>query len=91
MAWFIHQHRKQMPLLSVGQLLSNTLYTRRFFPMYAFNILGGIDKKTGEGYIFGYDSIGSMERKKYRYVGVVPLSLSLSRTPLVFLDPANSS
>lgn len=51
---FALQHRKQMPLVSVSQLLSNTLYGRRFFPFYAFNVLGGVDE-TGEGFVFGYD------------------------------------
>ncbi len=49
MQWFEFQHRKEMPLVSVSQLLSTTLYQKRFFPYYAFNVLGGVDSQTGEG------------------------------------------
>lgn len=64
MQWFQHQHRKQMPLVSVSQLLSNTLYGRRFFPYYAFNVLGGVDDK-GEGWVYGYDAVGNFEQVKW--------------------------
>jgi 20S proteasome subunit beta 6 len=81
MQWFEFQHRKEMPLVSVSQLLSTTLYQKRFFPYYAFNVLGGVDSQTGEGessfwfwfcstkactgFVFGYDAVGSFEKIKW--------------------------
>ena len=40
-----HQHNKQMSCPAMAQLLSNTLYFKRFFPYYAFNVLGGLDNE----------------------------------------------
>ena len=41
-----HQHGESMGVSAVGQLLGNTLYGRRFFPYYTWNVVGGLD---GEG------------------------------------------
>jgi 20S proteasome alpha/beta subunit len=43
-----HSHNMKMSCSAVAQLLSVTLYYRRFFPYYAFCMVGGIDED-GEG------------------------------------------
>mmetsp|Transcript_6221 Transcript_6221/g.12290 ORF Transcript_6221/g.12290 Transcript_6221/m.12290 type:complete len:158 (-) Transcript_6221:4852-5325(-) len=63
MTVYEHSHRRVMRLGAIAQMLSVLLYQRRFFPYYTFNVIGGIDEH-GEGFVYGYDAIGSHERVK---------------------------
>ncbi|KAL7676221.1 hypothetical protein ACOME3_002477 [Neoechinorhynchus agilis] len=54
-------HRRVMPVEAMASLLSSTLYRRRFFPLYTYNLVAGIDRD-GHGALFGFDPVGSYER-----------------------------
>lgn len=63
-----HSHNKPMSCQAMAQLLSNTLYYKRFFPYYAFNLCAGLDSE-GRGAVYTYDAIGSYERTGYSCQG----------------------
>ena len=40
-----HNHRRPMGVNALAQLLGNTLYYKRFFPHYTWNLTCGLDDK----------------------------------------------
>lgn len=63
-----HAHGKEMSTSAAAQLLCTTLYSRRFFPYYAFCMLAGLDEN-GKGATYGYDAVGSFKRDDYGCMG----------------------
>lgn len=53
---------------AAAQLMSVTLYYRRFFPYYAFCMIAGLDAE-GKGAVYGYDAVGSFKRDDYGCMG----------------------
>ena len=65
---YIQQNKREPDTECIAQLLSNTLYGRRFMPYYAFNLLCGLDRD-GQGCVFGYDAVGSYDKLTYGVQG----------------------
>ncbi len=42
---YAHNHARPMSVSAAAQLLSNTLYYKRFFPFYTFNLCAGLDEQ----------------------------------------------
>ncbi|ONM22763.1 Proteasome subunit beta type [Zea mays] len=90
-----HQHNKRMSCPAMAQLLSNTLYYKRFFPYYAFNVLGGLDSE-GKGCVFTYDAVGSYERTGYSAQGtgstlIMPVLDNQLKSPSPLLLPVRDA
>lgn len=63
-----YRHGKPMSVKACAQRLSTILYQKRFFPYYAYAILGGLDEE-GKGAVYSYDPVGSYEREQSRAGG----------------------
>lgn len=62
------KHGEPMKVHAVAQMLANTLYGRRFFPYFTWNILAGLDENS-VGCIYSYDPVGNYERVRVNVTG----------------------
>lgn len=65
---FILEHNHVPSVHVIARMLLISLYAKRFFPFYTFNLLAGIDENN-EAVLYGYDAIGSHERLPHGCVG----------------------
>uniref|UniRef100_A0A452GVB4 Proteasome 20S subunit beta 1 n=1 Tax=Gopherus agassizii TaxID=38772 RepID=A0A452GVB4_9SAUR len=50
-------------------LLSTVLYSRRFFPYYVYNIIGGLDEEEEKGAVYSFDPVDSYQRDAFKAGG----------------------
>ncbi|CAL5981469.1 Proteasome_subunit beta type [Hexamita inflata] len=65
---YAYKTGKEISVAQFSRLVSVSLYRRRFFPWYTFNIVGGLDEQ-GRGRIFSYDAVGSSGEYQYTSTG----------------------
>jgi 20S proteasome subunit beta 6 len=92
---FKHAHGRPMSVVALAQMLSNTLYFKRFFPYFTFNMAVGLDDQ-GVGAVYTYDAIGSYERTGYSCQGtgkdlIQPVLDNQLKADSPLLVPARSS
>ncbi|CAN2391664.1 beta [Pristimantis euphronides] len=63
-----HSNNKTMTSSAIAAMLSTILYSRRFFPYYVYNIIGGLDEE-GKGAVYSFDPVGSYQRDGYKAGG----------------------
>ncbi|XP_055707646.1 proteasome subunit beta type-1 [Phlebotomus papatasi] len=68
MQMYKHQHQRTMSTNAIAQMISITMYNKRFFPYYTSTIVAGLDVN-GKGRVFSYDPIGNCEESDYKAGG----------------------
>ncbi|XP_015674531.1 proteasome subunit beta type-1 [Protobothrops mucrosquamatus] len=63
-----HSNNKIMTSGAIAAMLSTILYSRRFFPYYVYNIIGGLDEE-GKGAVYSFDPVGSYQRDSFKAGG----------------------
>jgi len=66
--WYHFRHNKPMSIHAASRLITQLLYSKRFFPYYVATIIAGLDEQ-GRGAVYSYDPVGSCEREDCRAGG----------------------
>lgn len=66
--YYEQDHNKPMSTNAVAAMLSTMLYHRRFFPLWTYNVVGGLDEE-GKGAVYSYDPVGSYQREFFKAAG----------------------
>lgn len=61
---YLYEHNRVISTKAIAQIVSITLYHKRFFPYYVSNIVAGLDDD-GHGVLYSYDPIGHYEETQY--------------------------
>ena len=64
LSWYRMNHGTELSSTATASLVSRMLYEKRFFPCYAFNLVGGFDDD-GKAVIWNYDAVGSYGKVTY--------------------------
>ena len=62
------KHGEEIKVHAAAQMLANTLYGKRFFPYYTWNVLAGLDEE-GIGAVYSFDVVGNYERVRVNVTG----------------------
>ncbi|GAB0091714.1 Proteasome subunit beta [Sergentomyia squamirostris] len=68
MQMYKHQHQRTMSTNAIAQMISITMYNKRFFPYYTSTVVAGLDVN-GRGRVFSYDPVGNCEESDYKAGG----------------------
>eukprot|EP01065_Artemidia_motanka_P016011 TRINITY_DN1972_c1_g1_i1.p1 TRINITY_DN1972_c1_g1~~TRINITY_DN1972_c1_g1_i1.p1 ORF type:complete len:293 (+),score=83.46 TRINITY_DN1972_c1_g1_i1:96-881(+) len=74
-----YRNNKEMAVSAVSSMLSNILYSRRFFPLFCYCLVAGVNPD-GEGEVYSYDIFGCTEKLTHCCFG------SASRLVEAYLD-----
>ena len=64
MIQYQYDHFHEMPIEALARAVSNVLYSKRLFPYYINTMVAGINAK-GQGKLYGYDPVGTIEDLRY--------------------------
>lgn len=72
-----------MPIHAIARLIQTMLYSRRFFPYYVYNILGGIEDD-GEFFLYTFTTLNKIDTLCYIVLIIQPSLIEVLSNPAHF-------